>query len=216
MSFPRKKRQGCDAAGEFLQMTAHRRAEICYNTRQTIQDFAFDASFGSGETWKILLREPAKWRMRPYGRIFFRGFSQGFPGPHQNCGKGLRPLSFAAIEARAKGKNGNRSVRKAGSGRPAQKPRSTRGRVSRPACPHGRVALGLLRPLRGSAFGLGQPDRFATGEFRRDRRPPRRPVRIHDNSNHWNGPAFQNHGRGLCPSFLFPQTEQGQKEEEKK
>ena len=85
----------------FLQMTAHRRAEICYNTSQTIQDFAFDASFGSGETWKILLREPTKWRMRPYGRIFFRGFSQGIPGPHQNCGRGLRPLSFAATGTRA-------------------------------------------------------------------------------------------------------------------
>ena len=55
-------------------------------------------------------------------------------------------------------------------------------------------------------------DRFATGEFRRDRRPPRRPVRIHDNSNHWKGPAFQKRGRGLCPSFLIPQTKQGQKE----
>ena len=37
----------------------------------------------------------------PNGRIFFRGFSLGFPGPHQNCGKGLRPLSFAAIGTRA-------------------------------------------------------------------------------------------------------------------
>ena len=57
--------------------------------------------FGSGETWKILLREPAKWRMRPYGRIFFRGFSQGIPGPHRNRGRGLRPLSFAVNMTRA-------------------------------------------------------------------------------------------------------------------
>ena len=35
---------------------------------------------------------------------------------------------------------------------------------------NGRAALGLLRPLRGSDFALGQPDRFATGEFRRDRK----------------------------------------------
>ena len=33
----------------------------------------------------------------------------------------------------------------------------------------GRAALGLLRPLRGSGFALGQPDRFATGESRRGR-----------------------------------------------
>ena len=32
----------------------------------------------------------------------------------------------------------------------------------------GVTALGLLRPLRGSAFGLGQPDAFGAGEFRRD------------------------------------------------
>ena len=30
----------------------------------------------------------------------------------------------------------------------------------------GRAALGLLRPLRGSGFALGQPDHFATGESR--------------------------------------------------
>ena len=42
--------------------------------------------------------------MRPYGRIFFRGFSQGIPGPHRSRGRGLRPFSFAAIETRAKGK----------------------------------------------------------------------------------------------------------------
>ena len=31
------------------------------------------------------------------------------------------------------------------------------------------LALGLLRPLRGSAFGLGQPDAFGAGEFWRRR-----------------------------------------------
>jgi len=30
------------------------------------------------------------------------------------------------------------------------------------------LALGLLRPLRGSAFGLGQPDAFGAGESRAD------------------------------------------------
>ena len=39
--------------------------------------------------------------MRPYGRIFFRGFSQGIPGPHRNRGRGLRPLSFAVNMTRA-------------------------------------------------------------------------------------------------------------------
>ena len=39
--------------------------------------------------------------MRPYGRIFFRGFSQGIPGPHRNRGRGLRPLSFAVNGTRA-------------------------------------------------------------------------------------------------------------------
>ena len=46
-----------------------------------------------------------------------------------------------------------------------------RGTTDNAMCTHvGRVALGLLRPLRGSGFALGQPDRFATGEFRRVRR----------------------------------------------
>ena len=28
------------------------------------------------------------------------------------------------------------------------------------------IALGLLRPLRGSGFALGQPDAFGAGEYR--------------------------------------------------
>ena len=42
--------------------------------------------------------------MRPSGRIFFPWFLLGILQPHLDCGKGLRPLSFAAIETRAKGK----------------------------------------------------------------------------------------------------------------
>ena len=61
---------------------------------------------------------------------------------------------------------------------PAGGPRSVAaalGGARRPAEPRrlaGRTALGLLRPLRGSGFALGQPDRFATGESRRNRPPP--------------------------------------------
>ena len=40
----------------------------------------------------------------PDGRIFFPWFLQGILQPHLNYGKGLRPLSFAAIGTRAKGK----------------------------------------------------------------------------------------------------------------
>ena len=43
----------------------------------------------------------------------------------------------------------------------------------------------------------------------RDRRPPRRPVRIHDNSNRHISPAFQNHGRGLRPSFFSRKQNRG-------
>ena len=43
----------------------------------------------------------------------------------------------------------------------------------------------------------------------RDRRPPRRPVRMYDNSNRRNGPLFQKHGRGLCPSFLSRKQNRG-------
>ena len=45
----------------------------------------------------------------------------------------------------------------------------------------------------------------------RDRRPPRRLVRIHDNSNRRNGSAFQKHGRGLCPSFFSRKQNRGKR-----
>ena len=48
-----------------------------------------------------------------------------------------------------------------------------------------------------------------TGGSPRARRPPCRPLRIRDNSNRRNGSAFQKRGRGLCLSFLIPQTKQG-------
>ena len=35
--------------------------------------------------------------MRPYGRIFFRGFSQGIPVPRRSSGRALYFLSFDAI-----------------------------------------------------------------------------------------------------------------------
>ena len=114
-----------------LQNDAHKWLKFCYNRNRQYKTLRSTHRFGSGETWKILLREPAKWRMRPYGRVFFRGFSQGIPGSHRNRGRGFRPLSFAVNGTRAKGKNGNRNVRKAGSGRTAQKPRSARGRKTR-------------------------------------------------------------------------------------
>ena len=47
----------------------------------------------------------------------------------------------------------------------------------------------------------------------RDRRPPRRPGRIHDHSNHRNGPAVQKHGRGLCPAFLSRKQNRGKGQE---
>ena len=47
---------------------------------------------------------------------------------------------------------------------------NTRNMGSRHLGGFGRAALGLLRPLRGSGFALGQPDRFATGESRRGRK----------------------------------------------
>jgi len=50
-----------------------------------------------------------------------------------------------------------------------------------------------------------------TGGSPRARRPACRPVRIHDNSNHRNGLAFQKHGRGLCPSFLSRKQNRGQR-----
>ena len=42
--------------------------------------------------------------MRPYGRIFFPWFLLGILQPHLDCGRGLRPLSFAAIGTGAKGR----------------------------------------------------------------------------------------------------------------
>lgn len=41
------------------------------------------------------------------------------------------------------------------------------------------------------------------GQSSSTRRPPRRPVRTHHTSNRRNDPAFQNHGRSMCPSFFF-------------
>ena len=63
----------------------------------------------------------------PLGASSFVVSRRAFPGPHRSRGRGLCPLSFAVNMTRAKGKNGNRSVRKAGSGRTARKPRSARG-----------------------------------------------------------------------------------------
>ena len=40
----------------------------------------------------------------PDGRFFFRGFLLGILQPHRKRGRGLRPLSFAANETRAKGR----------------------------------------------------------------------------------------------------------------
>lgn len=40
----------------------------------------------------------------PDGRFFFRGFLLGILQPHRKRGRGLRPLSFVAIEIRAKDK----------------------------------------------------------------------------------------------------------------
>ena len=51
--------------------------------------------------------------MRPNGRIFFPWFLLGILQPHLNCGRGLRPLSFAAIGTRAKGTE-NMKLRKLG------------------------------------------------------------------------------------------------------
>jgi len=43
----------------------------------------------------------------PDGCFFFRGFLLGILQPHRKRGRGLRPLSFVAIEIRAKGKTDN-------------------------------------------------------------------------------------------------------------
>ena len=45
-----------------------------------------------------------KWGMRPVGRTLFRGSCRAFPGPQTNCGRGLRPLSFAVNGAGQKEK----------------------------------------------------------------------------------------------------------------
>ena len=105
--------------------------------------------------------------MRPYGRIFFRGFSQGIPGPHRSRGRGLRPLSFAAIGTRAKGRTVTGRLEKL-----AQEGlRGNRDRLAVDAC-----------VLHARQVGSRGP---------RDRRPLRRSVRMYDNSMHRNRPAFQ-------------------------
>ena len=63
--------------------------------------------------------------------------------------------------------------------------------------------------LRGNrdrlAVGACVPRARMVGRSPRDRRP----LRMHDNSNHRIGPAFQNHRRGLCPSFLSRKQNRG-------
>ena len=86
-----------------MQIGAHKRENVCYNTRQTIQDFAFDASFWL--RWNVGVSTDKSldevWNA-PAGRIFLPWFLLGILQPHLNCGRGLRPLSFAANGTGAK------------------------------------------------------------------------------------------------------------------
>ena len=116
--------------------------------------------------------------MRPPGRIFFPWFLLGILQPHLDCGRGLRPLPFAAIGTRARGK-----MVAIGTSEKLAQEGLRRNRD--------RLAVGLRVP-RARMVGRSPRDRCTVGSrVPRDRRPPRRPVRMYDNSMHRNRPAFQ-------------------------
>ena len=78
------------------------RVKICYNAHRQFKTLRSPHRFGSGETWKFYC-ESLRVEDAPNGCVFFRGISQGFPGPHQKHGKRLRPL-LSRDRGRARGK----------------------------------------------------------------------------------------------------------------
>ena len=64
--------------------------------------FAFYASIGTSETWKVQSVCQTKRECAQLGASLFRGSHRAFPGPQTKHGQRLRPLSLPVIETRAR------------------------------------------------------------------------------------------------------------------
>ena len=95
MLFPRKKRRclgfACKNIFRFPPTSGWKFDILYYKQFKTLRS---THRLAIGETWKFYCESHYGVEDAPVGRFFFRGFSQGFPGPHRKHGRGLRPLSL--------------------------------------------------------------------------------------------------------------------------
>ena len=79
------------------------RSEVCNNTFRQFNDFAFVALLAQVKPQNSTVRAAIRW-VRSFGRVSFRGFLQGFCGPHLESGRRLRPFFLLRTNPRGIGK----------------------------------------------------------------------------------------------------------------